>query len=284
MPEGATVLFQVFGSRDEPHAAPIATLRNGRLQPFDLVASQWTALDSIYFAERARLPIYRNGADAGTAEVVRGMWPANQEALYSLPGCTEVVPQAQLRLFATINVDQSVEFLATSAPLVQKKPDNKPLPSDAESKGRTIANAVAAARDLGNEELGHLEFISRYLRTGAGPTGLTLLASYIDPDAGDAGPGAGHASMVLAFAEDSAGTVKTSYQHVSSGEARAVEFQRVVNHVDLDADGVDEIFVESWRYASTRDLIVLKLTAGKWKPIFRHTTDWCVAAPKSGGN
>ncbi len=278
---GTTVLFQVFGSRDEPKAAPIAALRGGKLKAFDLDAVQWSTLDSMFFSERNRLPIYRNGANVGTVEVVRGMWPDNQEALYSLPGCTEVVPQATLRLFSTMSADENVEYIATSDTLTQKKPDNKPFPADAESKGRTIATAVAAARDLGAEELGHLEFIGRYIRTGAGTTGLTLLSTFIDPEAGDAGPGAGHAAMVFALAEDSAGTVKTSYQHVSSGEARTVEFQRLLNHFDIDGDGVDEIFLQSWRYAASPYLVVLKMTNGRWKETFRTSLDWCLKVDKS---
>lgn len=281
MSTASAVLFQVFGAREGPKAAPIAVVVNGEFQQIRLDGAGWRALDSAFFAPGARLPIYRSGVDVGAVEVVRGMWPKDGPALYTLPGCREVVPQAEVRLQATISTEESVEFLASSVPLVQRK-DAKPLQRDASQAGRTLANAVATARDVGNEELSKLDFIARWLRTGAGPSGQTLLASFIDPNAGDVGPGIGHTTMVLVLAEDSAGTQVTSYTHLANGDARTVEFQRVVNHADLDGDGVDEIIVEQWRYAAVPELIILKYRAGKWTESFRESLDWCVTKNADG--
>ena len=277
----STVLFQVYGSRDEPRAAPIAIIENGKLSPIELDVPGWHALDSLFFSAGKSLPIYREGDDVGTVEVVRGMWPANQPALYDLPGCREVVPQAVLRLRSGSPAEVSVEYLASSTPLKQRL-DTRTLPMNAETQGRTLANAVATASEIGNEEIGHLEFVGRWLRTGAGPSGRTLLASYIDPEAGDAGPGAGYTVMVLVLAEDSAGTFTTSFKHISTGNARLVEFERLVNHADLDGDGVDEIILEAWRYATVPDLIVLKYADGKWNESFRVDLNWCVQRPERG--
>lgn len=281
MSAASAVLFQVFGARDGPKAAPIAVLVNGELQGISLDGAGWKALDSAYFASGTRLALYRDGADVGAIEVVRGMWPADAPALYTLPGCRDVVPQAEVRLQATISPEESVEFLASSVPLPQKKAV-KPLPRDGQLVGRTLASAVAGSGDVGREELAKLEFVSRWLRTGAGPSGQTLLASYIDPNAGDAGPGAGHTTMILVLAEDSAGTQMTSYAHVASGEARTVQFQRVANHADLDGDGVDEIIVEQWRYAAVPELLILKYGDGKWTERFRASLDWCVTKNAAG--
>ncbi|MBL8997858.1 MAG: hypothetical protein KJZ74_09845 [Gemmatimonadales bacterium] len=281
MSTASAVLFTVYGARDEPRAAPIAIIANGALQPIVLDNDGWRTFDSTYFGAGARLPIYRDGADVGAVEVSRGMWMDGVDALYALPACREVVPQAEVRLQATITPEESVEFLASSVPLPQKKKAD-PLPRDASAPGRTIANAVATAGGVGREELQSLDFIGRWLSTGAGPSGRTLLGSYIDPNAGDAGPGAGHTTMILALAEDSAGTQNTSYSHLANGEARAVDFQRVANHVDLDGDGVDEIIVEQWRYAATPDLIVLKYGAGKWSEVFRMGLGWCVRRTDDG--
>lgn len=280
MSRASAVLFQVYGARDEPKAAPIAAMIGGTPEPINLDADGWRALDSAYFSPGNRLPMYRDGADVGSVEIVRGMW-GKDEPLYTLPGCREVVPQAEVRLQATIPTEESVEFLASSAPMVQPK-RGAPLPADASLAARTVANAVASSRSVGREELEKLDFISRWLRTGAGPTGRTLLASYIDPNAGDAGPGAGHTTMILALAEDSAGTQNTSYAHFSNGEGRTVDFQRVANHVDLDGDGVDEIIVEQWRYAGVPDLLILKYRGGKWEEIFRKSMEWCLSKKADG--
>lgn len=278
MSTASAVLFQVYGAHDEPKAAPIAVVVQGELRPIVLDGPGWHAFDSTYFKTGARMPMYRDGVDIGAVEVVRGMWPANNAPLYSLPACREVVPQAEVSLQATITPEESVEFLASSVALPQTK--RAAVPRDASQVGRTVANAVAMGQNVGPEELAKLDFISRWLRTGAGPSGRTLLASYIDPDAGDAGPGAGHTTMILALAEDSAGTQSASYSHVSNGDARRVDFQRLANHADLDGDGVDEIILEQWRYAATPELLVLKYRAGSWTEAFRVSLDWCVV--KSG--
>lgn len=270
-----TVLFQVFGPRQEPRAAPIAIVSGGTLRSITLDAPGWRVLDSMVFSVGHRLSLYHRGADIGSAVVVRGMWPRDEEPLYSLPGCRTVVPQATLRLDATSRVEESVEFLASSA-LFAQPTESRPLPTNAESPGRTIADATAAAAGIGKEDLAALDFHARWLRTGAGKEGRTLLASYVDPMAGDAGPGAGHTSNTFVLAEDSAGVFSTSYSHAVSGEARSVEFMRLVNHADLDGDGVAEIVAEAWRYAGIPDLVLLKYADGRWRETVRISMDWCV--------
>jgi hypothetical protein len=270
-----TVLFQVFGARTEPRAVPIAIVKDGTLSPITLDATGWRTLDSMVFTAGGRLSVYHRGADIGTALVVRGMWPLDGDALYTLPGCRTVVPQAALQLESNIALDESVEFLGSSQPLLQPAP-TRPLPEDALGPGRAVAAAVATTAEIAPEELEHLDFSARWIQTGAGPEGRTLIASYVDPDGGDAGPGAGHTSTVFVLAEDSAGTPITSYRHTGSGESRTVTFHRVVNHADLDGDGVAEILLESWRYAGVPDLVLLKYREGRWRETFRVSMEWCV--------
>lgn len=276
----STLLFQVYGSKDAPRIAPIAIVEHGGIAPIALDAAGWKSVDSMFFATGTKLPIYRDGGEKGMIEVVRGMWPAGDTALYSLPGCSALVPQALGRLAAQGFVEASVEYLASTTPLVQTV-EPRIAPVDARTTARSFANTIAASADVGNEELASLEFVARWLRTGAGPKGRTLLASFIDPNAGDTGPGAGHTVMLLALAEeDSSGALASSYQHVSQGEGRTVDFQRLVNHADLDGDGVDELLMERWRYAAVPELVVLKRTGGKWTEVFRHSENWCLDARK----
>ena len=277
----SSIFFQVYGAGEEPRIAPFAIVENGQLAPISLDADGWRNVDALFFAVGRTLPLYRDGIAIGDVEIVRRMWDPNEGALYALPGCSEVVPQAQGKLIMRDRAGSSIEFLASSTPLKQKA-DTRPLPTDADAQARTVASAVAAAAQVGPEELAHLDFIGRWLRTGAGPEGRTLLSTFVDAEAGDAGPGAGHTVSLLALAEDSAGTLATSFQHVSQGEARSVEFRRLVNHADLDGDGIDEIILESWRYAATPDVIVLKYAAGKWSESFRVSQNWCL--DKRSGN
>lgn len=269
-----TVLFQVFGARDGPRAAPFAVVVGGKLDRITLDDAGWRALDTIVFRAGNRLSLYHQGRDIGVAEVARGMWPENEDALYSLPGCRLPVPQADLRLDATVPIEESVEFLASSAPFAQPAGDRR-LPTEAEPQGRTIAGAVAAEAQIGSEDLASLDFHARWLRTGAGHEGRTLVATYLDPAGGDAGPGSGHSTNIFVLAEDSAGVLTTSYRHTASGEARTIESMRVYNHADLDGDGVAEILLEAWQYGGAPTLVLLSYRDGRWRETFRMPVDWC---------
>lgn len=275
------MLFQVFGDREELKAAPIAYVDGGKLAALSLDAQGWRFLDSVFFAAGRQLPLYRFGSQVGAVEVLRGMWPADSAPLYELAGCRTVVPQARLRFRTSGAVSQNVEFLASSTPLKQPA-EGRPLPSESEALARRLADTAAIASGVGHEELGRIEFTARWMRTGAGTQGRTLLGNYVDPDAGDAGPGAGHTISVLILAEDSARTMATSYAHVSSGESRTVEFQRLMNHADLDGDGVDEIVLEAWRYAQLPSLVVLKREGARWTEAFRVSQNWCLDRPVAG--
>ena len=281
--DSAMVLFQVYGNRDTLRAAPLAIVEGRHLGPIQLDAAGWRAFDQTFFAKGRSFSIYRHGIDAGTVEVVRGMWPSDDVTLYSLAGCKDLLPQGLLTLHAKGPTEPSLEFIASSRPLGQGT-DQKPLPTDAVARARGFVDSIARAGGMGGEELGHLEFIGRWLRTGAGPQGRTLLGSYIDPEAGDAGPGAGHSSMVMVLAEDSARRLIASYTHAVSGEARTVEFQRLVNHADFDGDGVDELVMEVWKYGGVPEFSVLKRAGGRWAQAFRVSQNWCLDPPaeKSG--
>lgn len=271
-----TILFQVFGPREAPRVAPIAVVRGTGLAPLVLDDAGWRQLDSSQFAPGRVHSLYRNGVEVGTLEIVQGMYGPDS-TLYSVPGCRVVVPHAIGRITAArgAEVEQTVELLGSSAPLVQVV-DTRPFPVRPEAQGRTLASAVATAANIGAEDLNGLDFHARWLRTGVGAMKRTLLASYIDPNAGDLGPGAGNTSVVLVMAEDSAGTFATSYQHALSGESRSVEFQRLVNYADLNADGKSELVMEVWRYAGIPTLSVLSHDGTRWAESFRVGLDWCV--------
>lgn len=270
-----TVLFTVFGERTAPRIAPIAVARGRALEAIQLSAAGWQDFDSAYFAPGTKYSVYRNGVLAGEVEIARGMFHADSGILYTVPGCRNVIPQAVGRLRGSIPLEESVELLGSSVVLTQAA-DRRALPRYAEAEGRSLANAVAAGANIGNEDLAQLNFHARYLRTGIPPLGRTLLASFVDPNAGDLGPGAGSTAMVLALAEDSAGVMRPSYQHAVVGDARSVESQRIVNYVDLDGDGINELFLEAWKFAGVPSIGVLSYSDGRWREGFRVALNWCL--------
>jgi hypothetical protein len=107
----------------------------------------------------------------------------------------------------------------------------------------------------------------------------TMLISFIDPNSGSA-RGGGWTGHVFVLADSGANGYEATYIHAVKGDARTVEFQRLVNHVDFDEDGTDEIIVEAWKYGSDNDLVVLSFKAGRWQEVLRVRQEWCLDSPK----
>jgi hypothetical protein len=272
------VIFQVFGESESPRIMPIATVIDGAVAPIGLTRAGWRAFDSTYFAPGTKYSVYNSDVPAGTVTVTRGMWLAGDTALYPLPGCKDLRPLGAVTLdFPRKANEPTVEFIATSFPTVPHPGTPKPFPPSATiaKMGRDFGLAVGTANAMDKQELDSLDFIARMIRTGASAD-PTLLVSFIDQQAGDIGPGMGHTSHLLAlFDKVDTGYVAT-YRHVKSGDAKTVEFQRVLDHLDVDGDGIDELLLESWRYGGANELVVLGFKAGQWHEILRSSSRWCL--------
>lgn len=277
-----TILFQVFGDANEPKIMPIAAIVGGAIEPIALTRAGWRELDSIYLAAGSKYQVYMDDTPRGTVTVSRGMWTGGEEPLYPLPGCRDLRPLGSAKLdFPTSASDPSVELIAASSALAPHPGTPGPMPPDATiaRMGRALGEAVGAQGQLDKAELDSLDFVARLIRTGA-TKDPTLMVSFIDQQAGDVAPGVGHTSHVFAlFDKVDTGYVAT-YRHVKSGEAKGVEFQRLVDHVDVNGDGVDEIIIESWHYAGDNQLVVLAFKGGQWHEALRAPSNWCLDPPK----
>ncbi|MDA1082716.1 MAG: hypothetical protein O2973_13810 [Gemmatimonadetes bacterium] len=277
-----TILFHVFGSVDSSKIMPIAAIVDGAIQPIALTRAGWRELDSTYLAAGTTYSLYTNDDVSGSVTVSRGMWAGQTEALYPLPGCRDLRPLGAGSLnLPSRRTEPSIEFIASSAPLAPHPSVTRSLPPSATVGriGREYGTALGLANSMDKQELDSLDFIARMLITGAGRE-PTLLVSYIDQQAGDVAPGVGNTSHILAlFDKVDTGYVST-YRHVKSGDATGVEFQRLVDHLDVDGDGIDEIILESWHYASSNELVVLAFKAGRWHEVLRSGSNWCLDPPK----
>ena len=275
------ILFQVFGDKADPKMMPIAAVVNGVIRPIGLTRQGWRDLDSAYFAAGAKYTVYVDDQAKGTISVTRGMWAGQQEPMYPLPGCRDLKPLASVVLDPSIKTDEpTVEYIAASSPLQPHAVTPKSTLTTAEitQMGREYGHALGVRSQMDKEELDSLDLIARLIVTGATKS-PTLLASFIDPQAGDLGPGKGHTSHILAlFDKIDTGYVAT-YRHVKSGDAKTVEFQRILDHLDVDGDGIDEIIIESWHFAGTNDLVVLGFKASQWHEVLRAPSKWCLDPP-----
>jgi len=269
------LVFQVFGTADSTRLVPIAAVIGGTVKPIVLPEADWKRLDSTYFQPGTQYTVYRDGQPAGAVTVTRRMWEPDSEPLYDLPGCREVRPMAAVTLKTSIALDPAFEFLALSV----ARPGVSPAaaaPRDVAAAARALALTALSAEQLDSTDIDTAAFSARALHV-AGEGKPTIVASQVDANAGDTGPGAGHTTHFLLLGDDPDGAgYRVSYRHLQSGEARTVEFQRLLDHLDLTGDGTDEVFVESWRYASDNDLVVLSRANGKWHESLRVQQNWCV--------
>jgi hypothetical protein len=169
-----------------------------------------------------------------------------------------------------------VEFLASSGPVVAPRPVTAKLMTadDIAKLARNIGHLLGKKFRLSPAELDSLDFHARMIPTGAS-VAPTLLISFIDPNSGSARSGP-YTSHIFALADSGAAGYEATYAHVVKGDAKTVEFQRLVNHVDFNGDGTDELIVEAWKYGSDNDLVVLSFKAGRWQEVLRVKQDWCL--------
>ncbi len=265
-----TILFQLFGERESPHMIPLAAVVNGVIKPIGLTASGWKQLDAQYMAAGTKYPFYVEGGDPGELTIAR-------DTTYSLPGCSAVKPMAVVQLaFKTPRADPTVEFLASSGTVAPPHPESGKMMTSADiaKLARALGHEAGKRANLTAAELDSIDFHARMIPTGASKA-PTLLISFIDPNSGNgkSGPWTGH---VFALADSGSKGYEATYVHAVKGDSKSVEFQRLVNHVDFDGDGADEIIVEAWKYASDNDLVVLSFKAGRWQEVFRVKQDWCL--------
>jgi hypothetical protein len=275
-PPPSPVLFQVFGERSDARMLPVATIKAGRLQAIRGSAETWRAFDRNYSRAGLRYTLYRDGAAAGVAEIERGMWTGGAP-LYALPSCEQPTPLSRVRLDASVATSYTVEFLASNAALGRRDAGRGSLASAA-TQARAIAVAAGTGARIQRSTLDSLDFRAVAIHTGA-TAAPTLVASFVDPNAGsdrgDADAG-GVAAHVFVIADRVGGGYAPTLSHAVRARASDAEYVRYVDHLDVDGDGVDEIFVERWRFAGSTALAVLAYQDGEWTEIFRARSNWCL--------
>lgn len=268
------VLFQVFGDRESPQMMPLAAVVNGAIKPIGLTLEGWKQLDARYMAPGTKYPFSLEGGEQGELTITR-------DTAYTLPGCAAVKPMALAQLaFRKPHNEPTVEFVASSGPPVPPREQPAALMSaPAIAKmARGLGHAVGARANLTAAELDSLDFSARMIATGA-TKAPTLVISFIDPNSGSA-QGGGWTGHVFALADSGANGYETTYGHAVKGDAKSVEFQRLVHHVDIDGNGADEIIVDAWKFASDENLVVLSFKAGRWQEVLRVPQNWCLDLPK----
>ena len=266
------VLFLLFGDKSDPRLLPIATIDNGKVKALTLGTSGWRDFDSLYFAAGARIPLYEHGGRLGDAIVRRGMWDG-KDPLYKLPGCRALRPMAAVTLSGKPINAVSLELLATSDSLLTSKPSMLITKADQDSAEAVLVR-IGQHEGLTTDARSELDVQAQALPTGA-TSRPTLVGSYMERGSGVNGKPR-HLFMIADYSDSAKAYVK-SFLHVPGDSAR--EFRRLIDHVDLTEDGVDEIVLEGWRLGSDSFLVILRYNNGHWREIARGATSWCGDKP-----
>jgi len=261
-------LMFVFGDRGDPRILPVATLANGEIKPIALDSSGWRNFDKLYFAAGNRLSLYANGKSFGDALVRRGMWD-EKPALYKLSACHALRPLAAATLDSTPEAAVMLELLAASDPL--PPPPARPLIVSADmDSARAVAIRVAQHEGLTTSARAELDEVLKTFYTGVS-SHPTVVGSYLERGSGLNGKPR-HVFMIGDWLDSTSAYVQT-YVHVPADSAR--EFRRLIDHVDLTGDGVDEIVLEGWTPGSDSFLVFLQYKGGHWREVARDARSWC---------
>ena len=266
------VLFLLFGDKNDPRLLPIATIEKGTVQALTLGETGWRDFDSLYFAAGARIPLYEHGARLGDAIVRRGMWDG-KDPLYKLPACQALRPMAAVTLAGKPVSAVMLELLATSDSLLTSRPAMLITKADADSAEAALVR-IGQREGLTASARSELDVQMQAIPTGA-TAHPTLVGSYMERGSGVNGKPR-HLFAIADYSDSTKAYVK-SFVHVPGDSAR--EFRRLIDHVDLTEDGVDEIVLEGWRVGSDSFLVILRYTSGRWHEIARGATSWCADAP-----
>lgn len=269
------VLYQVFGERNAPRLLPVAAIDSGRLVPLELSEDGWRQFDAVYNRPGTTYTVYQDGREAGWARVTTPMWGKDRAALYSLPGCAVATPLAAAEVQAPPPVGYMVELLASDAKFTNSKERTR-FDADASiATAREVATAVAEAAGIERATLAGLDFRAMAIATGTS-SAPTLAVSFVDAHAGASANGG--ATHLFVLADQVGDAYVASYSRIVRANARSTEYRRLVDHLDIDNDGVEELLLEGWSSGRESYLLVLAYRDGRWTESYRGRSSWCIRA------
>lgn len=269
------ILFQIFGEKEDPRMIPIAAIENGELKTITLSSTGWRQFDAMYLRRGKSYTLYEDGRARGTVTVRQGMWERPDAPLYTLPGCQALTPLASVSVSGLAKSSYTVEALASSAERSRARGSSSLSDADLRKTGRKVALEAGAREAVDAKTLDALDYRAVAINTGTTDS-PTIVASFLDPTASDAGSASSNTVHLFVIADRDADGYTPTMSHVINGPLSSAVYRRFFDHLDLTGDGIDEIIAEEWRIGQETSLVVLAWAGTKWREIFRGRSSWCL--------
>ena len=269
------ILFQIFGEKEDPRMIPIAAIEDGQLKTIVLSSTGWRQFDAMYLRRGKTYKLYQDGRARGTVAVRQGMWERPDSPLYTLPGCQALTPLASVSVTGLTKASYTVEALASSFERAAARPPKALAGAELTKTGRQIAIEAGAPENVDARMLDALDFRAVAINTGA-TSSPTIVASYIDPTATDAGSATANTVHLFVIADRDVDGYAPTMSHVVNGPIAGAVYRRFFDHLDLTGDGIDEIVAEEWRIGQETSLLVFAWANGRWREVFRGRSSWCL--------
>jgi hypothetical protein len=258
---GRTVVFAVSKYEANVTMEPVVIYERGAYvkPPIDDDAGA-RAFTREFFRAGRQFRLLSGGGDAGVVTVKKNVEP----------GCVGI--SAEVSVETQARLGGRVEALATDSAAIGRGASARRAPTDAE-RARAIELARAAyAKNGVPAPLASKMEVANLTATDLDRDGkFELIGSFAVEKKSETAPDAYTLFLII---EPQGDTFKAAWEWFHHGYEGEYADRRYVDQVDLDGDGVGEVFAEGTYYESN-DYVIYKRQQGRWKPVYQGGGGGC---------
>ncbi len=260
--EAPGVVFRAIDHDQGRAVAPIVLLGPSGLRPLEMSGRGWRLLDSTYLSSGSTLRGIRDGRAADAVRVTRRMWEPTGP-LDSLPGCRRFVPAG------LANVPRRISLLVggTRPPVREVTPISPGALAEALA---SIPTLIAPGAGIPSRLLSRYRREVYVLSTGA-TNRSTLVVIYNDPEqvADSVLPLMLRPRHMLLVLDQGSYGYQPTFTYSTLGNARTPPRLSFLDYLDVDGDGVAELFFSARRKDGFESTVILRTGKDQnWREVF----------------
>lgn len=257
------ILFRIVEGEPGRLAVPFSTIGAQGFRRIRMGPRGWRALDLQYLHAGSSIRAVRNGRVLGAVNMVRGMWDAGTQ-LDSIPRCN-IKP---VGLTAGLSTDIQ---LAIAGPTPKTNPVAALSAGELQQAMSTIPTLIAPSNGIGTSALSQYTREVHVINSGIG-THPTIVVIYNDPEVlpDSLATAIQRPRYFMVILDKGIYGYKTTFTYTTIGNPSGKERLRFLDYVDVDQDGVAELFF-SYTFRSNRGNYsmtkVLRYESDMWKEV-----------------